>query len=57
MGAAVQWDDRIGRRLKLRDLHIFMAVAQQQRRAQSLYCAIHSPCRPTSIRLAFETAQ
>jgi DNA-binding transcriptional LysR family regulator len=29
MGAAVQWDDRIGRRLKLRDLHIFMAVAQQ----------------------------
>jgi len=29
MGAAVQWDERIGRRLKLRDLHIFMAVAQQ----------------------------
>jgi DNA-binding transcriptional LysR family regulator len=29
MGAAVQWDDRIGRRLKLRDLHIFMVVAQQ----------------------------
>jgi DNA-binding transcriptional LysR family regulator len=25
----VQWDDRIGRRLKLRDLHIFMTVAQQ----------------------------
>jgi DNA-binding transcriptional LysR family regulator len=24
----VQWDDRIGRRLKLRDLHIFMTVAQ-----------------------------
>jgi DNA-binding transcriptional LysR family regulator len=29
MGAAVQWDDRIGRRLKLRDLHIFMMVVQQ----------------------------
>jgi DNA-binding transcriptional LysR family regulator len=29
MGAAVQWDDRAGRRLKLRDLHIFMTVAQQ----------------------------
>jgi DNA-binding transcriptional LysR family regulator len=28
MGYAVQWDDRIGRRLKLRDLHIFMTVAQ-----------------------------
>jgi DNA-binding transcriptional LysR family regulator len=25
----MQWDDRIGRRLKLRDLHIFMTVAQQ----------------------------
>jgi DNA-binding transcriptional LysR family regulator len=24
----MQWDDRIGRRVKLRDLHIFMAVAQ-----------------------------
>jgi DNA-binding transcriptional LysR family regulator len=29
MGGAVQWEDRIGRRLKLRDLHIFMSVAQQ----------------------------
>jgi len=29
MGAAMQWDERIGRRLKLRDLHIFMTVAQQ----------------------------
>jgi DNA-binding transcriptional LysR family regulator len=29
MGDAVQWDERIGRRLKLRDLHIFMTVAQQ----------------------------
>jgi Bacterial regulatory helix-turn-helix protein, lysR family len=29
MGAALQWDDRIGRRLKLRDLHIFMMVVQQ----------------------------
>jgi DNA-binding transcriptional LysR family regulator len=29
MGTAVQWDERIGRRLKLRDLHIFMVVAQQ----------------------------
>jgi hypothetical protein len=29
MGNAVQWDERIGRRLKLRDLHIFMTVAQQ----------------------------
>jgi DNA-binding transcriptional LysR family regulator len=29
MGTAVQWDQRIGRRLKLRDLHIFMTVAQQ----------------------------
>jgi DNA-binding transcriptional LysR family regulator len=28
-GTAVQWDDRIGRHLKLRDLHIFMTVAQQ----------------------------
>jgi DNA-binding transcriptional LysR family regulator len=28
MGVVVQWDDRIGRRLKLRDLHIFMMVAQ-----------------------------
>jgi DNA-binding transcriptional LysR family regulator len=28
MGVAMQWDDRIGRRLKLRDLHIFMSVAQ-----------------------------
>ncbi len=25
----MQWDERIGRRLKLRDLHIFMIVAQQ----------------------------
>jgi DNA-binding transcriptional LysR family regulator len=25
----MQWDERIGRRLKLRDLHIFMTVAQQ----------------------------
>jgi DNA-binding transcriptional LysR family regulator len=24
----MQWDDRIGRRLKLRDLHILLAVAQ-----------------------------
>jgi DNA-binding transcriptional LysR family regulator len=29
MRTAVQWDERIGRRLKLRDLHIFMTVAQQ----------------------------
>jgi DNA-binding transcriptional LysR family regulator len=29
MGTAMQWDERIGRRLKLRDLHIFMTVAQQ----------------------------
>jgi DNA-binding transcriptional LysR family regulator len=29
MEAFVQWDDRIGRRLKLRDLHIFMTVVQQ----------------------------
>src|SRR5437016_12894477 len=29
MGTAMQWDERIGRRLKLRDLHIFMSVAQQ----------------------------
>src|SRR5215813_2833156 len=29
MRAAMQWDERIGRRLKLRDLHIFMTVAQQ----------------------------
>jgi DNA-binding transcriptional LysR family regulator len=28
MGADVQWDERIGRRLKLRELHIFMTVAQ-----------------------------
>jgi DNA-binding transcriptional LysR family regulator len=28
MGIAMQWDDRIGRRLKLRDLHVFMSVAQ-----------------------------
>jgi len=28
MSAAKQWDDRIGRRLKLRDLHILMTVAQ-----------------------------
>src|SRR5438093_414061 len=28
MGTAMQWDERIGRRLKLRDLHIFMTVAQ-----------------------------
>jgi DNA-binding transcriptional LysR family regulator len=25
----VRWDDRVGRRLKLRDLHIFMTVARQ----------------------------
>jgi DNA-binding transcriptional LysR family regulator len=25
----MQWADRIGHRLKLRDLHIFMTVAQQ----------------------------
>src|SRR5262249_47021898 len=29
MRTSVQWDERIGRRLKLRDLHIFMTVAQQ----------------------------
>jgi DNA-binding transcriptional LysR family regulator len=29
MGTVMGWDDRIGRRLKLRDLHIFMTVAQQ----------------------------
>jgi len=29
MGTAVKWDERIGRHLKLRDLHIFMTVAQQ----------------------------
>jgi DNA-binding transcriptional LysR family regulator len=29
MAAVVQWDDRIGRRLKLRDLLIFMMVVQQ----------------------------
>src|SRR5262249_34032661 len=29
MRTSVQWDERIGRRLKLRDLHIFMIVAQQ----------------------------
>src|ERR1700737_2573695 len=28
MDRAMQWDDRIGRRLKLRDLHILMAVVQ-----------------------------
>jgi DNA-binding transcriptional LysR family regulator len=28
MGAIMGWDDRIGRRLKLRDLHIFMTVVQ-----------------------------
>jgi len=28
MSIAKQWDDRIGRRLKLRDLHILMTVAQ-----------------------------
>jgi hypothetical protein len=25
----MQWDERIGRRLKLRDLHIFMTVASR----------------------------
>jgi DNA-binding transcriptional LysR family regulator len=28
MGAGMQWDDRIGRRLRLRDLHIFMTVVE-----------------------------
>ena len=28
MSIARQWDDRVGRRLKLRDLHILMTVAQ-----------------------------
>src|SRR5262244_1129467 len=28
MGAAMQWSDRAGRRLKLRDLHILLAVAK-----------------------------
>src|SRR5215468_7730560 len=29
MRTSVQWEERIGRRLKLRDVHIFMTVAQQ----------------------------
>ncbi len=31
----MQWSDRIGRRLKLRDLHVFMAVADRQNMAKA----------------------
>lgn len=44
MGGAVQWDDRIGRRLKLRDLHIFMTVAQQGSMGRAAkYLAVSQP--------------
>jgi DNA-binding transcriptional LysR family regulator len=40
----MQWDERIGRRLKLRDLHIFMTVAQQGSMAKAAKClAVSQP--------------
>jgi DNA-binding transcriptional LysR family regulator len=40
----VQWDQRIGRRLKLRDLHIFMTVAQQgSMRRAARHLAVSQP--------------
>jgi DNA-binding transcriptional LysR family regulator len=44
MGTVVRWDDRIGRRLKLRDLHIFMTVAQQGSMGKAAkYLAVSQP--------------
>src|SRR3954464_1961942 len=34
-GTAMQWHDRIGRRLKLRDLHIMLAVVQRRSMAKA----------------------
>jgi DNA-binding transcriptional LysR family regulator len=40
----MQWDERIGRRLKLRDLHIFMTVAQQGSMAKAAkHLAVSQP--------------
>jgi DNA-binding transcriptional LysR family regulator len=40
----MQWDERIGRRLKLRDLHIFMTVAQQGSMGKAAkYLAVSQP--------------
>jgi DNA-binding transcriptional LysR family regulator len=44
MGYTMQWDERIGRRLKLRDLHIFMTVAQQGSMGKAAkYLAVSQP--------------
>src|SRR5262249_30902420 len=34
----MQWSERIGRRLKLRDLHVFMAVADRKNMAKAAEC-------------------
>jgi DNA-binding transcriptional LysR family regulator len=67
MGTAVQWDERIGRRLKLRDLHIFMIAVQQGsmgRAARHLAVsqpvvskAISDPERTLNVRLLDRMAQ
>jgi len=34
-GIAMEWSDRIGRRLKPRDLHVFLAVAEKGNMAKA----------------------
>jgi DNA-binding transcriptional LysR family regulator len=63
----MRWDDRIGRRLKLRDLHIFMAVVQQGSMGRAAkYLAVSQPVvskaisdleRTLKVRLIDRTAQ
>jgi DNA-binding transcriptional LysR family regulator len=67
MGAAVKWDDRIERRLKLRDLHIFMMVVQQGSMGRAAkHLAVSQPVvskavsdleRTLNVRLLDRTAQ
>jgi DNA-binding transcriptional LysR family regulator len=46
----MQWSDRIGRRLKPRDLHVFMAVAQHGNMAKAAdSLAISRPVVSTTI--------
>jgi DNA-binding transcriptional LysR family regulator len=63
----MQWDDRIGRRLKLRDLHVFMSVAQHGSMGRAArHLAVSQPVvsktisdleRTLKVRLVDRTAQ
>src|SRR5271163_4556986 len=51
MAKAIDWESRIGRRLRLRDLHVFFAVAQSGSMAKAaIHLGVTQPSVSTSIR-------